>query len=224
MRRTLTAHRAPCLMDVAQPGPKPDRIRTTPGGAIPKLLLVPTHEDHMKNLTRFMALATLTALAGCASAPREVAARIDFTPYHRAIAVDAVQLAPGVAADLSRDERNALASKLRVALVGALSERATISEAAPGVLRLAVTVTGIDTTSPTVNAISSALLFVPVDRGGIAFEARFFDGQEAQPFASSTELHKGSPLDIKGNFSHYGHAISALARWAEGLAHELEQT
>src|ERR1044072_3959278 len=84
-----------------------------------------TPEEHMKNLTRFVALATLTALAGCASAPREAATPIDFTRYHRAIAVEAVRLAPGVAADLSAEDRNVLASKLRVALVGALAETAT---------------------------------------------------------------------------------------------------
>jgi len=178
----------------------------------------------MKRLTGFLALATLTALAGCASAPPQAQAPIDFARYHGAIAVEQVELAPTVAADLPEAERAALARKLQVALVGALSETATVREPAPGVLRLAITVTHIDTANPTANGISSALVLVPVDRGGIAFEARFFEGQGGQPFASITEQLKGSLFDIKGNFSHYGHAIRELGEWGESLAQELERT
>jgi hypothetical protein len=178
----------------------------------------------MKRLTGTLVLATLAALAGCASAPRNAAGPIDFARYHGAIAVEEVQLASTVAAELTGAERAELASKLRVELLGALSGKATVRDPAPGVLRLEVTVTHIDTTSPTVNAISSALLFVPVDRGGITFEARYFEGQGGLPFASTREQHKGSPLDIKGNFSHYGHAISALGKWAETLGRALQET
>jgi hypothetical protein len=175
----------------------------------------------MKKLTGFLLLAKVALIAGCASAPRDAAAPIDFARYHGAVAVEQVRLAPSVATDLPEAEREALARKLHVALVGALSEHATVQEPAPGVLRLAVTVTGVDTANPTANGISQTLILVPVDRGGIAFEARFFDGQSPKAFASTTELRKGSPFDIKGNFSHYGHAISALGKWGETLAQEL---
>lgn len=178
----------------------------------------------MKRLTGSVALATLIALAGCASAPPEAKASIDFARYHGAIAVEQVQLAPTVATDLPEAERVALARKLQVALVGALSETATVREPGPGVLRLAVTVTHIDTANPTANGFSTALLLVPVDRGAIAFEARFFDGQGGQPFASVTEQRKGALFDIKGNFSHYGHAISELGKWGESLAQELDRS
>jgi hypothetical protein len=174
----------------------------------------------MKRLSGFVALASLIVLAGCASAPRPASNAIDFTRFDT-VAVDEVRLAPTVAAELSSADRAVLASKLRVALVGALSETTTVRAPGPGVLRVEVNVIDIDTTSPTANAISSALIFVPVDRGGIAFEARFYDGESGQPIASSTERHKGSPLDIKGNFSHYGHAISALGKWGGTLAASL---
>jgi uncharacterized protein DUF3313 len=178
----------------------------------------------MKKLTGFLALATMTALAGCASAPRGTTDGVDFARFNRTLAVEEVRLAPTVAADLPEAERAALARKLRVALVGALSERATVREPAPGVLRLEVTVTHIDTANPTANGISQTLLLVPVDRGGIAFDAHFFDGEGAKPLASTHEQRKGSLFDIKGNFSHYGHAISELGKWGEKLAQELEQT
>ena len=178
----------------------------------------------MKKLTGFLFLAKVALIAGCACAPRDTAASIDFAHYHGAIAVEQVRLAPDVATDLPEAERAALERKMQVALVGALSETATVRDPAPGVLRLQVTVTHIDTANPTANGFSTALLLVPVDRGGIGFEARFFDGQGTQPFALKTEQRKGSPFDIKGNFSHYGHAIGALGKWGESLAHQLQET
>ena len=176
----------------------------------------------MMRLTGFVALATLTALAGCASAPRG-ADDIDFARFERTIAVEDIQLAANVAPDLPEPERAALARKMRVALVGALSGTATVREPGPGVLRLQVTVTHVDTANPTVNGISSTLLLVPLDRGGVGFEARYFDGQGTRPFASTTEQRKGSLFDVKGNFSHYGHAIHELGKWGETLAQELAE-
>lgn len=174
----------------------------------------------MNRLIAIPLLLALTTLAGCASAPRSASNEIDWKRFDT-VAVGEVRLAPTVATELPGAERAALARKLRVALVGALSETTTVREPAPGVLRVEVTVIDIDTANPTANGISSTLILVPVDRGGIAFEARFYDGASGQPLASTTERHKGSPFDIKGNFSHYGHAISALGKWGETLAASL---
>ena len=177
-----------------------------------------------RTILRTITLIGLAATAGCASAPRAVQQQPDFARFRGAIAVEEIVLAPTVAAELPENDRNVLASKLRIALVSSLSGTATVREPGPGVLRLQVTVTAIDTTSPAVNAISSALVFVPLDRGSIAFEARFFDGTAAQPITWTAELRKGSPLDIKGNFRLYGHAISALEKWGESLGAALQET
>lgn len=167
---------------------------------------------------------TMLMLSGCASAPKPAPDELDFTRFDQGIAVDEIRLAPTVAPDLSPADRAVLASKLRIALVSALSETTTVTTPGPGVLRIEVMVTEIDTTSPTANVISAALVKMPLDRGGIAFEARFFDGHEGQPVALTTQRHKGSMFDFKGSFSHYGHAIGALGKWGETLAQELAAT
>jgi hypothetical protein len=170
-----------------------------------------------------MLAAAFALLAGCASTPKTASTGIDFSRFNQGIAVDEIRLASTVAMELSDADRAVLASKLRIALVSALTETTRVSAPGPGVLRLQVTVTDIDATRPAVNVISAALVMVPVDRGGIAFEARFFDGAGGQPVALSTERHKGSMLDVKGNFSHYGHAIGALGKWGEALGQSMAQ-
>jgi hypothetical protein len=173
----------------------------------------------MKTLVRFTCLAALAALGGCASAPEthEPVAAVDFARFTN-IAIESVRIAPGAVEGLSGDERTALAQEMRSALLAKLPESAVAEQAGPGVLRLEITVTEINTSSPTMNVLSTAVLHVPLDRGGVAFEARFFDGAGAEPIAIATKRHESSLLSYSGSFSRYGHAIRALESWGGTLA------
>lgn len=165
-------------------------------------------------------ILVLSTLAGCATAPREAPREVDFTRFDR-IVIDEVQLAPQVAAGMSAGDGVALAARMQAALIGALPATAVAHAPAPRVLRVRITVTDINTVSPATNAVTAALLFVPMDRGGLSFEARFYDGLQTQPMASSTQTQLGSQLDLKGSFSRYGHALDALAKWGAKLAESL---
>jgi len=61
------------------------------------------------------------------------------------------------------------------------------------------------------------LLFVPLDAGGITFDARFYDGESSTPFARGSYHHTSTPLELKGSFKRYGHATKSLREWAEEL-------
>ena len=172
-----------------------------------------------------IAAALLAAtLAGCASMKTEPTAQApDFSRLPNKVAVESVQLASTVAPDLPAAERAALARRLRAAVVSSLPPSAVVAESAPGVVRLEVMVTEINAVNPTVNGFSQTLLLVPFDRGGITFEARFFEGAARVPVAMTTQKATGSMFDIKGNFSHYGHAIEAMEKWATELGQSFEQ-
>lgn len=170
------------------------------------------------------AVLLATTLAGCASTRSEPAAQApDFSRLPNKVAVAEVRLAPAVMPDLPAADRAALAARLRAAVVGSLPASDVVAEPAAGVLRLEVTVTNLNAVNPTVNGISQTLLLVPMDRGGITFEARFYEGESHVPVAVTTQRATGSMFDIKGNFSHYGHAIKALEKWAAELGQALQE-
>jgi Protein of unknown function (DUF3313) len=173
----------------------------------------------MKTFVRFTVLAAVAAFAGCASAPKshEAVATLDFSRFNR-IAVDSVRITPEAVEGLAGDERAALEQEMRAALVAQLPVSSVVEQPGPGVLRLEITVTEINASSPTANVLSTALLHVPLDRGGITFEARFFDGQGGEPIAVATKRHESSLLSFSGSFSRYGHAIRALESWGGTLA------
>ena len=178
----------------------------------------------MKTFVRFTCLAALAALGGCAGAPgtHEPVAAVDFARFS-SIAGEAVRITPEAVEGLSDDERAALALEMRSVLVAQLPETLVVEQAGPGVLRLEITVTEINASSPTMNVVSTALLHVPLDRGGVAFEASFFDGLGSQPIAFATKRHESSLLSFSGSFSRYGHAIRALESWGGTLAKSFGQ-
>jgi hypothetical protein len=84
-----------------------------------------------------------------------------------------------------------------------------------------VTITELNASNPTVNLLTTALLFVPFDAGGVAFDARFYDGESREPFAQSNYRHISTPLELKGSFKRYGHAEKSLRDWSEELTSRL---
>jgi hypothetical protein len=168
---------------------------------------------------KFLSLALIAAfglLAGCATSPvnSTAAEKIDLTRY-RAVNVAMVRFVPEVASALSVEERDSLGREFRLALMEGLPASSPAAELSPGVARIEVMVTELNASSPAVNALTTLLLFVPFDAGGVAFEARFYDGQSDEPFAQTTHRHISTPLELKGSFRRYGHATRAFRNWAE---------
>jgi hypothetical protein len=175
----------------------------------------------MKPLTALALAAVL--LAGCANVPKATAPTYVDVAQFRAIAVEAVHIAP-TASTLNDADRAALESKLRLALVDAIPADVRAATAGPGVLSVEITVTELDSSNPAVNALTTALLFVPMDRGGIAFDATFFDRPGLAAIGSTTVRHRSSVTDLKGSYSRYGHAVDALREWGAGLAESLARS
>lgn len=174
---------------------------------------------------KFLSLAIIAAfglLAGCASSlvNSTAAKKIDLTRYP-ALNVATVRFVPKVASALSVEERDSLGREFRLALMEGLPASALAAEPSQGVVRIEVMVTELNASSPTVNALTTLLLFVPFDAGGVAFEARFYDGESEEPFAQTTHRHISTPLELKGSFRRYGHATRAFRDWADQFSSAL---
>ena len=176
----------------------------------------------MKLFAASLALAAVL-LAGCASAPKASAPTYVAVARYRAIAVEAVHISP-TASTLGAAERTALEHKLQRALVDAIPAQARAAGAGPGVLSVEITVTELDSSNPAVNALTTALLFLPMDRGGITFDATFFDRPGVASIGSTTVRHRSHVTDLKGSYSRYGHAVDALREWGAGLAESLARS
>jgi len=167
-------------------------------------------------------LTTALLLAGCAGAPALQSAAIpDLSRYHTVL-VESVRIAPE-AGMLSTANRQALERQLRVALVESLPADLRALAPAADVLRVQVTVTGLDGFEPATSAIAATRVAMPLDRGEIAFEVRYFQHGAPVPFATVTERRKAGHFAL-GSFSHYGHAVGALRDWGTGLAGSLPNT
>lgn len=172
-------------------------------------------------LTILTTLAAAAALAGCAGAPKAPAppTYVDIGRF-RAITIESVHIEP-TATTLNDADRATMEHKLHYALVEAIPASARAAQPGAGVLQVKITVTQLDTANPGVNAVSTALIAVPLDRGSIAFDATFFDRPGGAAIGSTTIRQQGRLLDFKGNFSRYGTATGALREWGASIAGSL---
>jgi hypothetical protein len=171
------------------------------------------------NLSFLVSIVACALLAGCATAPitAPTADEIDITPY-RAVNIAPVQFARSALSALPAEERASLESDFLLALKKGMPSSLLTDAPSAGVVRIEVTITELNASSPAVNLLTTALLFVPFDAGGVAFEARFYDGESREPFARTTCRHISTPFELKGSFRRYGHATQVLRDWAEEIA------
>jgi uncharacterized lipoprotein YmbA len=182
-------------------------------------VIVATKKELVMKPFSIILIAVALLLAGCATAPTETTANntVDITRY-RAVNVAPIQFAANAAHALSDADRESLQSDLHTALRDGLTPALTTDDRTADVVRIEVTVTGLNASNPAVNLLTAALVFLPLDAGGITFEARFYEGDSTEPFANIDFQHTSTPLEIRGSFSRYGHAKKALHDWAEQLA------
>jgi hypothetical protein len=173
--------------------------------------------------SRLMTLLTTSLLlAGCASAPAPRSAAFpDLARYHTVL-IESVRIAPE-AGLLSTPNRQALERQLRVTLVESLPADLRALAPAADVLRVQVTVTGLDGVELTPQAAGATRVAMPLDRGEIAFEVRYFQHGAFVPFATVSERRKAAHFSF-GSLTHYGHAVGALRDWGTRLAGSLPNT
>lgn len=171
----------------------------------------------MKTYTHVF-FAAIALLAGCATTPVSTAPeQLDLNRY-RAVNVAPVLFAPGIAGAIPDEERALLERDLGAALKDGLPPSLRSEQPSSDVVRMEVTITELNASNPAVNVLTTALLFVPFDAGGVAFDARFYEGDSLEPFAVTSHRHISTPLELKGSFKRYGQATKALRDWSEGLA------
>ncbi|MCI4646530.1 MAG: DUF3313 domain-containing protein [Hyphomonadaceae bacterium] len=104
--------------------------------------------------------------------------------------------------------------------LGTANRLASAPEA--GVLRASIMVTDINVASPALNALSTVLLLVPLDRGGASIEMAFYDGATGELVAMGIDRKTSQPIDFAGGFQRYGYARQALREWTEELDSALQ--
>jgi len=115
-------------------------------------------------------------------------------------------------ADISSDEQSALITVFRDELQVQLARLPAVPEGRPVVLRAAIT--RVETVSPALNALSTALLVVPFDRGGAATEIEAVDAETGKHIAA-IELGYFAPLsDFFARFNKLAPAEIALRKAA----------
>jgi hypothetical protein len=137
--------------------------------------------------------------------------------------VESVRIAPE-AGMLSNRNRQALERQLRSALVDSIPADIRALAPAGDVLRVQVTVTALDAVDPLGDRATATRVGLPLDRGAIAFEVRYFQHGASAPFLTVTEQHKSGHFAFGDSFSHYGHAVGALRDWGTGLADSFPRT
>lgn len=172
--------------------------------------------------SKLITLAALT-MAACATPPAPTAPTAPGLGNYRAVVIESVRIAPEAALAGSTD-RVALERQMHVALVDAIPTAQRAAGPGADVLRVRITVTAIEAVDPVKNGVSTTLIGMPIDRGSIAFEARYYEPGAAEPFATLQEHHKAGRFAFGGSMSHYGHAVGALRDWGTSLAGSLART
>jgi hypothetical protein len=121
------------------------------------------------------------------------------------------------------EELNKLAGYFREVVAKELEGSYPVTTAAgPDVLRIRTAITDVVPANPALNAVTTAVAFVPLDLGGAAIEAELLDSTSNERLAAMVERKKGSPMNLKGGFTELGHAKAAFQEWAVDLKRALQ--
>ena len=96
-------------------------------------------------------------------------------------------------------------------------EYPTVSTPGTDVLRVKAAIIDIDTSNPVINLATTVAVFVPLDTGGAAIAVEFFDSITGDRLAAMVDRKTGTPLQLIGGFSRFGHARTAFDQWSEEL-------
>jgi len=85
----------------------------------------------------------------------------------------------------------------------------------PRTLRVRAAITQVALPSPALNVITTALLFIPLDRGGAAVEIEAIDVETGRRVAALASAGNGTLADFRGHYSRLAHAELAFQRAAQ---------
>lgn len=161
--------------------------------------------------------SALAAAPGSPAATRPARQAID--PARVTLGAIEWRVAPG--SDIAADEREALLAELRAELEQRVAALPPQPQGQPAVVRAAIT--RVSTVSPALNAVSAALLVVPLDRGGAALEIEAVDPQSGRQLAAMTLGYFAPMTEIKARFSRLAPAGIAVRKAAADFAVLLKQ-
>jgi len=119
-------------------------------------------------------------------------------------------------ADISTEEREALLALLRSELQQRLQALPAQPQGRPAVLRAAIT--RVETVSPLLNALSSLVLTIPLERGGAALEIEAIDPQTGRQLAALTPSWRAPVTELMVRFSKLAAAEVAIRKAAADFA------
>lgn len=83
-----------------------------------------------------------------------------------------------------------------------------------GVLRVRSAITGVDTSNPFLNVVSTLALYLPVDNGGASAEIEVLDARTSERLAAFVLYDNGKPWQLLGYFKKFGHAEASFDKWS----------
>ena len=128
-----------------------------------------------------------------------------------------ILLTPGDQNKISAKERADLAAYSDRALRKALEKEWRIVTAAePGTLLIRSAITGIDTSDPVLNVLTS-LVLCPVDNGGVSMEFEVRDAASGEQLVALAGFSTGTPLEGLWAFARFGQAHWGIDHWSVEL-------
>jgi hypothetical protein len=118
---------------------------------------------------------------------------------------------------ISAKESSELAAHCDATLKKTLAtHRLLVAAPAADTLRVRAAITGLDTSSRTLNLVTGVLLW-PVDNGGVTLEFEVLDSITNEQLVALVAFSEGTPLQVIGSFSKLGHARSGVEYWVAEL-------
>jgi hypothetical protein len=146
-------------------------------------------------------------------------AQVDINPT--LVTVGDIEWRAELAHDISADEQAMLLAQLRQGLQDSVKRMPASPQGQAVVLRAAIT--RVKPVSPLLNAASTLLLFVPVDRGGAAVEIEAVDPQTGKQLAGMCMGYFTPLSEIKAQFSKLAPAQLALMKAINDFVPLLQQ-
>jgi hypothetical protein len=150
----------------------------------------------------------------------------DWSGYGKVIVEPVVYRPPsGKEAKLSSDEERKITSSFHECFVTNFTKDGitVVAEPQNGVLRIRSAVTGIDTSNPFINVVSTLAVFLPVDNGGASAEIEVLDSLTSERLAAFVFYDNGKPWQLLGFFTKFGHAEAAFDKWVGNVCTVITQ-
>jgi len=91
-----------------------------------------------------------------------------------------------------------------------------VTAAETGTLRIRSAITGVDTSNPALNVVTS-LVACPVDNGGVSVEYEVRDAVNGEQLVALAGFTNATPLEGLWAYTRFGHAHYAIDRWSVEL-------